>query len=58
MWHVVDVQMDVNEAVPHFRHIVVSLLCTLLNIEEEAASCLPGVIEVDAQTSDGDVGQV
>ncbi len=44
----VDVQMDVNEAFPHLRHIVVSLLCTLLNIEEEAVSCLLGVIEVDA----------
>ena len=58
MWHVVDVQMDVNEAVPHFRHIVVSLLCTQLNIEEEAASCLLGVIEVDALTREGDVGEV
>ncbi len=50
--------MDVNEAVPHLRHIVVSHLCTLLNIEEEAASCLLGVIEVDVQTRDGDVGEV
>ena len=50
---VVDVQMDVNEAVPHHRHIVV----TLLNIEEEEASCLLGVIEVDVQTRDGDVGE-
>ena len=49
--------MDVNEAVPHLRHIVVSLLCTLLNIEDEAASCLLGVIEVDVQTRDGDVGR-
>ena len=48
MWQVV--QMDVNEAVPHLRHIVV-------NIEEEAASCLLGVIEVDVQTRDGDVGE-
>ena len=55
---IVDAQMDVNEAVPHLRHIVVSLLCTLLNIEEEAASCLLGVIEVDVQTRDGDVGEV
>ena len=58
IWQVVDVQMDVNEAVPHLRHIVVSFLCTLLNIEEEAASCLLGVIEVDVQTRDGDVGEV
>ena len=50
-------QIDVNEAVPHFRHIVVSLLWTLLNIEEEAASCLLEVIEVDVQTRDGDVGE-
>ena len=57
MWQVVDVQMDVNEAVPFLRHIVVSLLCTLLNIEEEAASCLLGVIEVDVQTRYGDVGE-
>ena len=56
IWQVVDVQMGVNEAVPHLRHIVVSLLCTLLNIEEEAVSCL--VIEVDVQTRDGDVGEV
>ena len=42
MCQVVDVHMDVNEAVPRLRHIVVSLLCTLLNIEEEAASCLLG----------------
>ena len=47
----------VNEAIPHLRHTVVSLLCTLLNIEEEAASCLLGFIEVDAQTRDGDVGE-
>ena len=46
------------EAVPHLRHIVVSLLRTLLNIEEEAVSCLLGVIEVDVQTGDGDVGEV
>ena len=49
--------MDVNVAVPHLRHIVVSLLCTLLNIEEEAANSLLGVIEVDVQTRDGDVGE-
>ena len=58
IWQVVDVQLDVNEAVPRLRHIVVSLLCTLLNIEEEAASCLLGVIEVDVQTRNGDVGEV
>ena len=50
--------LDVNEAVPRLRHIVVSLLCTLLNIEEEAVSCLLGVIEVDVQTRNGDVGEV
>ncbi len=48
--------MDVNEAVPHLRHIVVSLLCTLLNIKEEEASCLLGLIEVNVQTIDGEVG--
>jgi hypothetical protein len=56
--NVVDVRLDVNEAVLHLRHIVVNLLCTLFNIEEEAASCLLGVIEVDVQTGDGDVGEV
>ena len=57
IWQVVDVQLDVNEAVPRLRHIVVSLLCTLLNIEEKAASCLLLVIEVGVQTRDGDVGE-
>jgi hypothetical protein len=49
--------MDVNEAVHHLCHIVFSLLCTLLNIEEEAASCLLLLIEVDDQTRDRDVGE-
>ena len=57
VWQVVDVLMSVDEAVLHLHHFVVSLLCTLLNIEEEAVSCLLGVIEVDVQTRDGDVGE-
>ena len=41
--------MDVNEAVPHLCHVVVSLLCTLLNIEEEAASCLLGLLKLTSR---------
>ena len=37
---VVDVHMDVDEAALHLYHTVVSLLCILLVIEEEEASCL------------------
>ena len=45
---VVDVLMGVDEAALH--HIVVSLLCILLVIEEEEASCpLVGVDKVDVQ---------
>ena len=49
VWQVVDVLMNVDEAVLHLHHFVVSLLCTLSNIEEEEASCLVGVVEVDVQ---------
>ena len=45
---VVDVLMGVDEAALH--HIVVSLLCILLVIEEEEVSCLVGIVEVDVQT--------
>ena len=40
---------NIGGAVPHLCQIAVSLLCT---------SCLLGLIEVDAQTRDGDVGEV
>ena len=46
---VVDVHMDVDEAALHLHHTVVSLLCILLVIEEEEASCLVGVDEVDVK---------
>ena len=49
--------MDVDEAVLHLHHFVVSLLCTLPNIEEEEASCLAGVVEVDVHNLDGEVGE-
>ena len=39
--------MGVDEAALH--HIVVSLLCILLVIEEEEVSCLAGVVEVEVQ---------
>ena len=54
---VVDVLMDVDEAALHLHHIVVSLLCILLVIEEEEASCLVGVEEVDVQNHDGEFGE-
>ena len=54
---VVDVLMGVDEAVLHLHHFVVSLLCTLPNIEEEEASCLAGVVEVDVHNHDGEVGE-
>ena len=57
MRQVVDVLMDVDEAVLHLHHFVVSLLCTLPNIEEEEASCLVGVVEVDVHNHDGEVGE-
>ena len=34
------------------HHFVFSLLCTLPNIEEEEASCLVGVVEVDVHKFD------
>ena len=37
------VHMGVDEAALHLHHIVVSLLCILLVIEEEEVSCLVGV---------------
>ena len=52
---VVDVLMDVDEAALHLHHIVVSLLCIL--IEEEDVSCLVGVVEVDIQNHDGEDGE-
>ena len=57
VWQVVDVLMNVDEAVLHLHHFVVSLLCTLSNIEEEEASCLVGVVEVDVQNHDGEDGE-
>ena len=48
--------MGVDEAAFHLHHIVVSLLCILLVIEEEA-SCLVGVGEVNVQNHDGEVGE-
>ena len=57
MWQIVDVLMGVDEAVLHLHHFVVSLLCTLPNIEEEEASCLVGVVEVDVHNHDGEVGE-
>ena len=47
--------MGVDEAALH--HIVVSLLCILLVIEEEEVSCLVGVGEVDVQNHDGEDGE-
>ena len=47
--------MGVDEAALH--HIVVSLLCILLVIEEKEVSCLVGVGEVDVQRHDGEVGE-
>ena len=41
--------MDVDEAALHLHHIVLSLLCILLIIEEEEVSCLVRVVEVDVQ---------
>ena len=49
MWQVVDVLMGVDEAVLHLHHIVVTLLCTQLNIEEEEANCLVRVVDFDVQ---------
>ena len=54
---VVDVHMDVDEAALHLHQTVVSLLCILLAIEEEEASCLVGVDDVDVQNHDGEVGE-
>ena len=49
--------MGVDEAALHLHHIVVSLLCILLIIEEEEVSCLVGVGEVDVQNHDGEDGE-
>ena len=49
--------MDVDEAALHLHHIVLSLLCILLIIEEEEVSCLVGVGEVDVQNHDGEDGE-
>ena len=57
MRQVVDVLMGVDEAVLHLHHFVVSLLCTLPNIEEEEASCLVGVVEVGVHNHDGEAGE-
>ena len=54
---VVDVHMDVDEAALQLHHTVGSLLCILLVIEEEEASCLVRVDEVDVQKHDGEVGE-
>ena len=54
---VVDVHMDVDEAALHLHHTVVSLLCIILVIEEQEASSLVGVDEVDVQNHDGEVGE-
>ena len=54
---VVDVHMDVDEAALHLHHTVVSLLCILLVIVEEEASCLVGVDEVDVKNVDADAGE-
>ena len=48
-------EINYDEAAPHLHHI--SLLCILLPIEEEEASCLVGVDEVDVQNHDGEVGE-
>ena len=52
---VVDVHMDVDEAALQLHHTVGSLLCILLVIEEEEASCLVGVGEVDVKHLDAQV---
>ena len=49
--------MGVDEAALHLHHVVVSLLCILLVIEEEEVSCLLGVGEVDVQNHDGEDGE-
>ena len=46
---VVEVHVGVDEAALHLHHAVVSLRCVLLVIEEEEASCLVGVGEVDVK---------
>ena len=51
---VVDVHMDLDEAALQLHHTVGSLLCILLVIEEEEASCLVRVDEVDVQNHDGE----
>ena len=51
---VVDVHVGVDEAALHLHHAVVSLLCVLLVIEEEEASCLVGVDETDVKDLNGE----
>ena len=51
------VHMDVDEAALHLYHTVVSLLCILLVIEEEEASCLVGINEVDVKNPDVEAGE-
>ena len=53
--HVVDVHVGVDEAALHLHHAVVSLLCILLVVEGEEASCLVGVDEVDVKDTDVEV---
>ena len=52
---VVDVHLGVDEAALHLHHAVVSLLCVLLVIEEEEATCLVVVDEVDVKHLDAQV---
>ena len=49
--------MGADGAALHLHQIVFSLLCILLVIEEEEASCLVGVEEVDVQNHDGEFGE-
>ena len=55
MWQVVDVLMGVDEAVLYLHHIVVTLLCTQLNIEEEEVNCLVRVVDFDVENHDVEV---
>ena len=45
----------VDEAALHLHHAVISLLCVLLVIEGEEASCVVGVDEVDVKDPDVEV---
>ena len=51
---IVEVHVGVDEAALHLHHAVVSLLCILLVVEEEEASCLVGVDETDVKDLDGE----